>query len=309
MSRFRNLMAAAVLSLGTGPAVASTLSDAYTSLWVFGDSLSDPGNLYALTGSPGAPYSDGRFSDGPVWSELVADDFAISGNFAYGGATASFNSPSVDFAEQVGLFVLSGAQALMGGTPLATVWFGANDLIATVGSPTQEAAAIGAADAVAFNIQSLMTLGISDFIVINLPDLGLTPYFQLIDPANATSASDWVDDYNTQLDANVDLLRLSGANIVEFDIHVLFDQLIENPTQFGFVDSATPCYIPGIGDCGALSPLLAFFDPLHPNSLVHAQIAERVEGLLAPVPLPAAGGTLLVGLLAFGAVRRRRTRA
>ncbi len=60
----------------------------------FGDSLSDNGNLYkrvkVVPKSP--PYYEGRFSNGPVWSEQVAqyfsDTYRISSqNFAIGGAT------------------------------------------------------------------------------------------------------------------------------------------------------------------------------------------------------------------------------
>ncbi|MHC4946335.1 MAG: hypothetical protein ACYTG7_25250, partial [Planctomycetota bacterium] len=44
----------------------------FTGLWSFGDSLTDTGNTFALTGGSfplSPPYFDGRFSDGPVWIE------------------------------------------------------------------------------------------------------------------------------------------------------------------------------------------------------------------------------------------------
>ncbi len=61
-------------------------------LLVFGDSLSDNGNYFALTGGqypPSPPYYQGRFSNGPVWPEVTADlaDVPLK-DFAYGGATA-----------------------------------------------------------------------------------------------------------------------------------------------------------------------------------------------------------------------------
>ena len=54
-----------------GGVVAAPITD----LYVFGDSLSDTGNLFALTFGiepPSPPYFDGRFSDGPVWVETLA---------------------------------------------------------------------------------------------------------------------------------------------------------------------------------------------------------------------------------------------
>jgi cholinesterase len=54
-----------VLALSS-PSQAATFSQ----LFVFGDSLSDPGNFFNLSGgtNPLAPYAQGRLSNGPVWS-------------------------------------------------------------------------------------------------------------------------------------------------------------------------------------------------------------------------------------------------
>jgi phospholipase/lecithinase/hemolysin len=56
---------AVALALTSGPALAGPI----TGVVVFGDSLSDAGNVYAATGNrfPPAPYSGGRFTNGPVW--------------------------------------------------------------------------------------------------------------------------------------------------------------------------------------------------------------------------------------------------
>ena len=70
---------------------------------IFGDSLSDNGNLYAymkhqLPVSP--PYYNGRFTNGPVWVERLASSY-FSGDqshlldYAYGGAGVS-NDPEDD---------------------------------------------------------------------------------------------------------------------------------------------------------------------------------------------------------------------
>src|SRR6478735_1468964 len=87
--------------------VAGTASAAsYTGAVFFGDSLSDPGNLFAATGgqAPPPPYWEGRTSNGPVWAEHVADDFTAKGlpthNYAYAFATAveSVQPPPASFA-------------------------------------------------------------------------------------------------------------------------------------------------------------------------------------------------------------------
>ena len=76
MSAIRTLAIGAILlgPLAGGTADAASLNG-FTSFWTIGDSLSDPGNLYAATGGAqpqSPPYYEGRFSNGPVWAETVA---------------------------------------------------------------------------------------------------------------------------------------------------------------------------------------------------------------------------------------------
>jgi outer membrane lipase/esterase len=48
-------------------AISLVSAAAFTNVIVYGDSLSDNGNLYALMGEPpSSPYWMGRFSNGPV---------------------------------------------------------------------------------------------------------------------------------------------------------------------------------------------------------------------------------------------------
>ena len=77
-----------------------------TQIVVFGDSLSDSGNSFTLTGGiipPDPPYDSGRFSNGPVALEYLAEDLELTldlyyddeegNNFAVGGArTGTGNS-------------------------------------------------------------------------------------------------------------------------------------------------------------------------------------------------------------------------
>src|SRR5215475_11575436 len=74
-------------SLLFAPAVSATT---LTKLVVFGDSLSDTGNLFAATFGavpPSPPYFQGRFSNGPVWVDALARKLTLPvENFAIGGA-------------------------------------------------------------------------------------------------------------------------------------------------------------------------------------------------------------------------------
>ncbi len=59
------VIAAALLS-------SLALAGPLTYLVVYGDSLSDNGNLYGATGQPPPPYWNGRVSNGPVAAEIMA---------------------------------------------------------------------------------------------------------------------------------------------------------------------------------------------------------------------------------------------
>lgn len=69
-----------------------TLGNAYSQIVSFGDSMSDTGNLYQVTmqltnwGLPMAPNDHGRFSNGPVVLEVMANTLGKPLlNYAFGG--------------------------------------------------------------------------------------------------------------------------------------------------------------------------------------------------------------------------------
>lgn len=140
---------AAFAAFSAPSASATSLSDLFTGFFVFGDSLSDIGNLGPA--APPPPYFDDRFSNGLVWADIVADAFVpgtTTQNYAFGGSTAIPPSLTSSLPEQIGLFqadlagldVIPGADPSVpptelfpgtptpGDRPLAALWFGANDI-------------------------------------------------------------------------------------------------------------------------------------------------------------------------------------
>ncbi len=73
--QFKRAAGAASLVLS---ALTTLPAQAYSTLWVFGDSLSDTGNVLALTTAftpnpfPVYPGAEGRFSNGPIWVDVLA---------------------------------------------------------------------------------------------------------------------------------------------------------------------------------------------------------------------------------------------
>jgi outer membrane lipase/esterase len=111
----------AAVALASLPATASP----YTSLVVFGDSLSDNGNNASLglinpgqivTGNtyvPSSTYESGTYSNGPVWASDVALQLGVTlqpsrlggTDFAYGGATTGTAGPLPNLLQQASLYL------------------------------------------------------------------------------------------------------------------------------------------------------------------------------------------------------------
>lgn len=327
------LTTTAVIVAFAVPANAATLTSTFTSFYAFGDSLTDDGKLGTLN----APSLDGRFSNGEVYAEIIAQEFEQAGldtgNLALGGATAGDENanafaPLSTFGGQVDVFAGSLASGTglptavaptfevaptgpdTGDNPLVSVFFGANDIFAG-----QDV--IAAANAVADGIRDLAALGsqFDDFLVLGLPDIGDTPAFSGSIQASAASNA-----FNGQLLSNITDLEAEGLSISYFDTDAVFQEIIasvENATfEFGIFDATTPCTVsfsetgPSCLDAGIEPNTLLFGDAVHPSAPAQALVADRiiaqVEGELSVVPLPASMAFMIFGIAAFGAARMRK---
>src|SRR5437588_8056906 len=103
LSRWTLMAILLAIAFSASPAANA---DKYRRLVVFGDSLSDNGNLFALTGFPPAPYYMGRFSNGPVWVEDLAQYLDVPlDDYAFGGANTdatNINGPFPGILAQIG---------------------------------------------------------------------------------------------------------------------------------------------------------------------------------------------------------------
>ena len=139
-------------------AISSSLSaQAFTDLFVFGDSLSDTGNVQVFSEGeipPSTVYFEGRFSNGPVWIEYLATGLGLptpeasqrgGNNFAYGGAqTGNGGSTIFHSVPNVGSQILAFMELgkTIDDTDLVVVWAGHNDLFGGL-SPAAAATNLG----------------------------------------------------------------------------------------------------------------------------------------------------------------------
>ena len=267
----------------------------FSSLFVFGDSLSDVGNISQATLgiTPGQYYSNGRFSNGPVYAESLATGLGLpsitrstaGGNdFAYGGAqttgTGGFEGIFIrDIDEQVTQFLSS---RTANATSLFLVFAGANDLI---GGQTNMTVPV---NSLASSINRLMAAGARQFLVFNLPPLGSTPRY------NGNSATR--DQFNARTQQfNTALATMLGGvqagnpalTVYQLDVFGLFNRALADPAAFGLLNvtsAAAPGLEPGDSsyDTNQIVPnpnQYAFWDDLHPTSSVHAILAQRALDL------------------------------
>ena len=338
------LMAACAVIVSAPVSHAQDLSQFFSSYIAFGDSLTDDGKFNNTPFAPGLPSLGGRFSNGPTYAEIIAQDFTAAGqfsaNFAIGGATAHAENENAlppqfgTFGGQVATFsslILDpNTRAGVGDRPLFSVLFGGNDVLQNVGLPSdfdmETGVGVLAADAVEANIRAISALGedFNDFLVINLPDVSQTPLFQnelfgagALAPLAALESA----GYNNKLALNIDSLRTDGINIIEFDLNAFSAAQRVEFAGLG-VDVDTPCsfdlgnagpentcvFSPGSPDDTDLSLAndFLFIDGVHPNALSQAGTAAAIQSAVAAtVPLPAGLPLLLAGLGVFGVFRMR----
>jgi len=261
-------------------------------IYVFGDSLSDNGNLFSATGGlapPSPPYFDGRFSNGPVWVEYLDDMLprAALNDFAFGGAYSDFrneNAPSLPG-------VLTQVAAFLGTNPqfnhrdLCIVWSGANNYIfEPIGSNPSTIV-----DDVSIAIHQLAGAGCQSFLIPNLPNIGESPF----GIANGLQGvlTPKIETHNSELAEEVDFLREElGIEIILLNVNILFGRTLAG--QLGFVNSTVPCLVTIAGgptptgacpvdDTGQIervAPGTLFMDGVHPTTAAHRLIAAFAFG-------------------------------
>jgi phospholipase/lecithinase/hemolysin len=288
---------------------ALAVAGPYTSVIVYGDSLSDNGNFFAATGQPGAPYWQGRRSNGPVAVENLANQLgAPLVDLAWIGATTGVgNYGDKGTPTTAGAFglpgmgtVFTGSQAAiapLAPTSLFVIWGGANDFLSPAledGGDPLKTADRAVADLVSI-VNGVQGLGAKHILVPGIPDLGLTPYFQSI--AQGAAGSFLTNYFNTELAA---ALLPTGAIYV--DTATLLRQMVAHPAAYGFTNVMDPCF-DGTSVCANPNTYL-FFDDFHPTAQANTFVADRFAAAAVPEP---ATYVLVASGFALAAFTRART--
>ncbi|WP_419419823.1 SGNH/GDSL hydrolase family protein [Legionella sp. D16C41] len=259
----------------------------FDTMVVFGDSLSDNGNLYNylwhyLPTSP--PYYLGRFTDGPVWTEYLYtalfpetytegfQDYAVGG----AGAVLSYkeNLPFTLTAE-LNNYLYWHTYGRKD-TSLYTIWIGANNYI---NEPTNvEELTTGVVNAIGNVVERLIIKGGNKFVLVNLPDLARLPHAK-------NSSRQWLLTYlteahNRKLANQIEELKIKYPDVlfIYFDAYNFFNQSLDHAEDYGFTNTIEPCYLGSY--VGWLETLKPSDEVLFANLKVHSPKLTEKEWLL-----------------------------
>jgi len=293
-------------------------------IFVFGDSISDTGNVFLATEGDipvSPPYFDGRFSNGRVWVERLADAFELDvdpilargTNFAVGGARAgrdvevvfdqeTFMIPSI--LSQVDLFFGSRVDTFFeqfldffvdredaDPDALYIVFVGGNDIrdvVLNLDSGLDAMATITTAVAnISMAIRDLADAGARMFLVPNVPNAGLSPETMAAGLEAVMQASDLSQTFNTDLQTALDTLEAElDLTIFRLDTFALLETIVTAPETFGLTNVTDTC-LEGdefVGGTPCANPdVHLFWDSMHATAAGHAILAEAALEVLAPV--------------------------
>lgn len=327
------LLARTFAGIGLCAAALAASAGPYSSLVVFGDSLSDGGNNALLLSNFGTqplppvfiandasysqiPSAAGTYSNGMVWTQYLAQSLGVAltpslaggTNFAFGGAQTGVDGadipaiPGFPFSMRTQLNSYLGATGhLADPNALYVVAGGGNNIrvaLEAIGAgadpgATAAATVAGYASDMVGLVNDLRVAGAQHVLVLNTPNFGLTPL------ANALGISGLATNLSLAMDTALDgALAGSGARV--FDMFSFMTGVVGAGAASGFSDWTHACAA-AVNACDVNTSL--FWDAIHPTTLAHQQLANAV--LTTAVPEPDVAVLFAVGLAALVLGRRK----
>lgn len=282
-------------------ATGYSISDMY----VFGDSLSDVGNILVATNGAQPPaasgYVDGRFTNGGNYTDYLAASLGVSNtaaltggnNYAFGGAKIDAGMSPPGLLAQYGIYANS--HALADPNALFIVYGGGND----INDPT-----VNLADSLSnlgLILGALINQGATNILIPNSPDLGRTPQAS----SNADLMRARTQAYNMGLAALIAQVEsLFFIDLLTVDVFGFSGQILDNPAAYGLSNVEASC----LGNTACTDPDKYFYwDGIHPSTQMHALLANEMLSVIDrnAVPEPATLALMVLGFMGL-AWRQRR---
>jgi len=267
----------------------------YDAVVAFGDSLTDHGGLHSYLGDDVFEV----WSNGDTWVEYFADELgattldnnAIAGAMTDGHEDEDIQAmsdadqlPDLGLIGQVDTYIDSD-HSFVPSTTLFTIWIGGNDLLefARDEAYTDDPAVLisGAMTNIQTAITNLRLDGAVNFLILNLPDLGSTPYAHLLSVNEKAAMTSISNSYNAALSNLVSNLRsnMSGVTIHYFNVFSFMNNMIDDEV----FENTTGTYMNGsyTATNGPAEDYL-FWDMIHPMTQAHEYLGlEVADSVLA----------------------------
>jgi len=226
---------------------------------LFGDSLSDDGSgVYTFSGHflPLPPYYQGRFSNGHIWLEYVAQkvhlDYKHFFDYAYGGAFVDAENPSMvpSLMATVNDYLISqkfNISSYDADKTLYIIFGGGNDVRKAVFfGEINESLSLNLRETlpyiVNFITQRIVDAGGKHIVVFELIPLN-GPLIENITLDQREELQNLTLDLNNLIAEQIANLRSSsGVNITLYDPYDFWFDAVNNPEQFGFRNSTGYCF-------------------------------------------------------------------
>jgi len=288
---------------------------------VLGDSYSDTGNLISLTcgALPAPPYFFGRFSNGKVWFEYLAELMKMDTptpfyveknpgtNFAIAGARSGQELSTTFFSDLTNEDVTLPAKGLLAQTKdflkgelsghdscaseyLFVIWVGAVDIfLLGKGEGTEYKKIIRN---IKKSIEELIALaGATKFLVLNVPQFKKTPaaigdYPSIFDTSPRGVAKN-VKAFNAGLKTMLERTEKNkDVKIIQADILSLMNKIARSPLDYGLAASSA---VPRLDEKSfwlkeEVNYLnvkdTLWYDGVHPTTAAHEILAQKVYKLV-----------------------------
>jgi outer membrane lipase/esterase len=297
------------------------------SLFFFGDSLSDTGNLFTATGgafpvtTSATPYATGQFTDrfgNGVWTSQFANALGQASdanpslrggnNFSFAGAR-TYNGPGLPLglSGQVFAPVTQGGYLASRGPSRAedlfTIVIGGNDLRDLSEGAINFSTFLSGVNTIDQAVRGLHADGARHFLLGNMPDVSQTPSVPAASKAAALGAE---RAWNNELTRIITGLQsLSGIDIDVLDLFGLANRDAAFYASAGITNRTESCFAVAAPATPATAcPTYFFSDDLHPTAAAHGIIARQA---LSAIPVPGSLALIFAGLLAaVGFARKTR---
>lgn len=258
---------------------------------VFGDSLSDTGNMF--NGSQWIfPNSNswflGHFTNGFVWTEYIAQNKDIPlYNWAVGGAAGTNQYVALTGVyDQVTSYLtyMKMAKNYRPENTLFTLEFGLNDFMNYDREVPEVKADFSAA------LIRLTDAGAKNILLFTLPDATKAPQFKYSTQEEALKVRQKIVEFNQYIAEQAQYYQDKGINVQLYDAYSLFEQMTSNPQEHGFQNASEPCL--DINRSSALDYLYShsltnecayygsdsyvFWGVTHPTTATHKYIADNI---------------------------------